>query len=68
MIWTCDKCGGENVLQEWSILTSMNSNEVLEEEITNLQPGNFYWCPDCEEDCNPIDSHINSLHPDYEPE
>ena len=66
-MWTCDKCGGENVEQEYAVMLKMNDTDGWEEGIQNSYGNDFYWCPDCDDECSPIGSHRNSLHKDYNP-
>ena len=68
MKYTCDLCGGENPNQEYVVLLPMNGQDGWEEGIANSYALDFYRCPDCDEECSPIASHINSLHPDYVPD
>ena len=72
-MWTCDKCGSEKIMQEWAFYAPMNSEstpraELDSDDLRNAFANDYYWCEDCEEDCSPIDSKINSLHKDYIPE
>lgn len=65
MKWTCDKCGGENVLQEWSTMLLMNKEEGWEDGGDNCYDTDYYFCNDCDDDCSPMSSEINSLHEDF---
>ena len=67
MKWTCDKCGCEDVMQEWSTMLPMNEEAGHNEGWASYDT-DYYFCNDCDEDCSPIRSEINSLHKDYEKE
>ena len=55
MNWKCDKCGSEEVQQEYAFLRSMNDtdSEYWDPEI-NAWKNDFFWCVDCDEECSPI--------------
>ena len=69
-MWTCDLCGSEKVQQQFSVMLPMNEGVGRDREsaLNDLYGDDYYFCEDCQEDCSPIASNINSLHKDYEPE
>ena len=54
MDWKCDKCGSKEVQQEYSVMLPMNSEDGWEQAIENCYGNDFYWCEDCELECDPI--------------
>ena len=68
MNWTCEKCGGENVLQEWSTMLPMNKDNGWETGADDCYDTDYYFCNDCDDDCSPIRARINPLHADYQKE
>ena len=53
-MWICDKCGSEEVQQEYSVMLPMNSEDGWEQAIENCYATDFFWCEDCDEECSPI--------------
>ena len=56
MNWKCDKCGSEEVQQEYAFMRPMNNkndSDYLDDAI-NAWQNDFYWCVDCDEECDPI--------------
>ena len=71
-MWTCDKCGSEQVQQEFAFMRPMNDKHQrlgssFQDDAMRAWQNDYYWCDDCDDACSPIASHINSLHKDYEP-
>tara|TARA_R110000751_G_scaffold279529_1_gene381972 strand:- start:517 stop:681 length:165 start_codon:yes stop_codon:yes gene_type:complete len=54
-------------MQEWSTMLPMNEEAGHNEGWASYDT-DYYFCNDCDEDCSPIRSEINSLHKDYEKE
>ena len=54
MDWKCDKCGSKKVQQEYSVMLPMNSEDGWEQAIENCYGNDFYWCTECDEECDPI--------------
>ena len=69
-MWTCDLCGSEKVQQQFSVMLPMNEGVGRDggSALNDLYADDYYFCEDCQSDCHPIKSYINSLHKDYEPE
>ena len=53
-MWKCDKCGSEEVQQEYSVMVSMNSEDGWGDAIENCNSTDFCWCPECDDECFPI--------------
>ena len=69
-MWKCDKCGSDEVQQEYAFLRSMNDTDseycldIREEnssncldiidDAINAWKKDFFWCVDCDEECSPI--------------
>jgi len=51
-MWKCNKCGGENVSQEWSVFRPMNDPDA-DIWADWWQTMDSYWCDDCDEECSP---------------
>ena len=50
--WQCQKCKSTNVYQEGAQLIALNANtEEDEEDYGDLQFREFYWCGDCDDEC-----------------
>ena len=54
MNWKCDKCGSKEVQQEFSVMLPMNSEDGWEQAIENCYGNDFYYCEQCDDECNPI--------------
>lgn len=57
--WTCDTCGSEAVEQGWSVyapisLTYAEMLTLLADRLLRAQRDDSYWCPVCEDACNPV--------------
>lgn len=55
-MWKCDKCGSDEVQQEYGFLRSMNDKDSTEycDDAINAWKNYFFWCVDCDEECSPI--------------
>ena len=53
MNWKCDRCGSEEVQQEYAIMLDMNT-EGFEKSIEDCYETDFYYCTQCDDECNPI--------------
>ena len=56
MNWKCDKCGSEEVQQEFFVMLPMNSEDGWSrlECLEQVHGNDFFWCVDCDEECSPI--------------
>jgi len=55
MNWKCDKCGSKEVQQEYAFMRPMNENgSDYVDDAMNAWQNDFFWCEDCDEECNPI--------------
>jgi hypothetical protein len=51
--WKCEKCGSTRVDQEWTFYAAMNEQADDNKDLEGAIPRNYYWCNDCEDECNP---------------
>ena len=54
IMWICEKCGSKEVQQEFSVMLPMNSEDGWEQAIENCYGNDFYYCEQCDDECDPI--------------
>lgn len=53
-MWKCDRCNSTEVEQEFIVMLPMNRDSKLEEVVDFIQAKDFFWCTECEDECDPI--------------
>ena len=53
-MWKCDRCNSTEVEQEFIVMLPMNRDSKLEEVVDFIQAKDFFWCKECEDECDPF--------------